>query len=255
MSIKIRTQSLPNSCLHHDHGYHQLVIAYCGSADFEINGHGGQVDTFHGCLVPGSDVHSYQGIGDNSHIILDIPLQSVTSSVEQLFENARYFEVDLGLRYLLAYMHKETQIWEYYPEAAEGVTTGFLTSLHNRMFDRSKMSRIIRGRLDLVALDEFISQHLDEPLPTSRLAQVSNVSAGHFHQLFRQQSGMTPGQYLLNARMKQAHELLTTSQMTLVDIAYKVGFSSQSALNHAFRRFYGKTPGQFRRFTQDEGPS
>ncbi|EPB4930749.1 AraC family ligand binding domain-containing protein [Vibrio fluvialis] len=120
MGIRIRTQTLQNSCLHHDHDYHQIVIAYRGGAAFEVQGRGGQVDPFHGCLVPGGDVHFYEGIGDNSHIILDIPTENVGFKVERLFESAQYFDIDSGLRYLLAYMHRENKVWDSYPEAAEG---------------------------------------------------------------------------------------------------------------------------------------
>ncbi|WP_237733477.1 helix-turn-helix domain-containing protein [Vibrio fluvialis] len=247
MGIRIRTQTLQNSCLHHDHDYHQIVIAYRGGAAFEVQGRGGQVDPFHGCLVPGGDVHFYEGIGDNSHIILDIPTENVGFKVERLFESAQYFDIDSGLRYLLAYMHRENKVWDSYPEAAEGITTTFLSSLHQRMFHKQEVNYLHRGRLDLVAIDEYIQQHIDEALPTSRLASVSNASAGHFHELFREAAGMTPGQYLFTARMKRAHQMIRDTRLPLIEIAEKVGFSSQSALTHAFRRFFGETPGQMRR--------
>jgi transcriptional regulator GlxA family with amidase domain len=58
---------------------------------------------------------------------------------------------------------------------------------------------------------------------------------------------MTPGQYLFTARMKRAHQMIRDTRLPLIEIAEKVGFSSQSALTHAFRRFFGETPGQMRR--------
>ncbi|WP_319552665.1 AraC family transcriptional regulator [uncultured Vibrio sp.] len=247
MGLHIRTESLQNSCLHHDHDYHQIVVAFKGSAAFEVEGRGGQIDPFHGCLVPGGDVHFYEGIGDNSHIIIDIPTEYIGPQVERLFDGANYFDIDPGLRYLLAYIYRESKVLTSYPEAAEGVATAFLSSLHQRLYDGSDLPRNSRGRLDLVAIDEFIQQHIDEPLSTSVLASISNVSPGHFHELFRNISGMTPGQYLLTARMKRARQMILDTRLPLIEIAGSVGFSSQSALTHAFRRFYNETPGQLRR--------
>ncbi|MEL6117687.1 AraC family transcriptional regulator [Photobacterium sp. SP02] len=247
MASRIRTQSLPNSCHHHDHDYHQLVIAYQGSAEFEINGRGGRVDPFHGCLVPGGDVHFYEGIGDNSHIILDIPLDILQSGTQQLFEAGRYFEVDAGLRFLLAFIYREADTWQYYPSAADGITTTLLSSLHQRMFHGYRFHQLPQGKLDLIAIDDYISKHIHEPLSTSRLAAYCNVSAGHFHELFRQLSGKTPGQYLFEVRMKHAKQLIMDTNIPLIEIAEMVGFSSQSALTHAFRRFYKATPGKLRR--------
>ena len=53
-------------------------------------------------------------------------------------------------------------------------------------------------------LEDYIHQQLDEPLTTGRLAEIANVSPGHFHELFRRAKGMTPGQYLLSVRMYKA---------------------------------------------------
>lgn len=247
MGLHIRTESLQNTCLHHDHDYHQIVIAFKGSAEFEVEGRGGQVDPFHGCLVPGGDVHFYEGIGENCHIIMDISAEYIGPQIERLFEGANYFDIDPGLRYLLAYVYKESQMLSRYPEAALGVATAFLSSLHQRLYDGSDTQRSSPGRLDLVAIDDFIQQHIDEPLSTSVLASVSNVSPGYFHELFRKASGVTPGQYLLIARMKRARQMILDTRLPLIEIACRVGFSSQSALTHAFRRFYNETPGQLRR--------
>ncbi len=247
MKTRIRTQTLPNSCLHHDHDYHQLVIAYQGYAEFEVEGQGGRVDPLHGCLVPGGDVHFYEGIGENQHIIMDVPFDSACTNMERLFEKGRYFEIDAGLKHLLNFIHQESRVWSYYPEASEGITQTFLSGLHQRIFSTAPRSETARGRLDLRALDHYIEEHLDETLTTSDLAGISNVSAGHFHELFRQAKGMTPGQYLLNARMHRARDLILSTNLSLVDISAQVGFASQSALTHAFRRFFGETPGSLRR--------
>ena len=84
-------------------------------------------------------------------------------------------------------------------------------------------------------------------LPVVRLAQVACVSPGHFHQLFKETTGKTPGQYLLQARLERARELLIQTHLPLDLVAHQVGFSSQSALTHAFKRAYQQTPGQVRR--------
>ncbi len=216
-----------------------------GQAEFEIAGRGGRVDVLHGCLVPGGDVHFYEGIGENAHIVIDVPNEDVSTNMERLFDAPRYFEADAGLRLLLAYIQREASTWSLYPEAATGLTQGLMGALHHRMFDRPCAP--VRGKLDLALLEAYVHKHLNEPLPVSRLAAVAHVSVGHFHLLFRDATGMTPYQYLLEARLRRARELLVQTPMPLAEIAGQVGFSSQSALTHAFRRFYGEPPGRLRR--------
>ncbi|MBL1376061.1 AraC family transcriptional regulator [Zobellella iuensis] len=246
MDTKIRTFPLPNSCLHHDHDHHQLVIALNGQAEFEVGGRGGRVDVLHGCLVPSNEVHFYEGIGDNVHVVMDMPLGLVGDDLGRLFELPRYFEADGSMRLLLAYMQREATTWELFPEAAEGVVTGFLATLYRQIFPGNGI-KLPRGKLDLATIEHFIQLYLHEPMPISRLAALAHVSPGHFYVLFRQATGMTPGQYLQEARLQRARQLLLETAMPLVDIAERVGFSSQSALTHAFRRRYGQAPGLLRR--------
>ena len=59
--------------------------------------------------------------------------------------------------------------------------------------------------------------------------------------------GLTPHQYLLKARLDHASRLLRSSSLPLVRIAEECGFSSQSALTTAMRRYLGLTPKGLRR--------
>lgn len=248
MNTRIQTYPLPNNCLHHDHEHHQLVIAVRGQAEFEIAGRGGRVDALHGCLVPASEVHFYEGIGDNDHMVIDMPSLDISTELQRLFERPLYFEADASLRLLLAYIQRESSMWNLFPEAAEGVATGLLATLYKHLHaDQLALATPVRGKLDLAAIEAYIQLHLNEPLPVARLADIAHVSPGHFHELFRDATGMTPYQYLLDARLKRARSLLLETRLSLPDIAEQVGFSSQSALTHAFRRQFGLTPGRLRR--------
>ncbi|WP_114417032.1 AraC family transcriptional regulator [Marinospirillum perlucidum] len=246
MQARIRSFPLPTRCLHHDHDYHQLVIALSGSAEFEIAGYGGRVDAMHGCLVPAGEIHFYEGLGKNHHVVMDFPLHTAQQELERLFDRPRYFTADASLRLLLGFLEKEQRLWEESRDAVEGMSKVFLGSLYQRLFEQPKALPAPKGRLDLVSLEVYIQQHLAEPLPVARLAEVACVSPGHFHALFREATGTTPAQYLTQARLERAQDLLRETRLSMSVIAEEVGFASQSSLAHAFQRYYGKTPGEIR---------
>lgn len=85
-----------------------------------------------------------------------------------------------------------------------------------------------------------------EPLSVQTLAGITGVSVPHFGTLFKKATGWTPHQYLLHVRVEKAREALRESDVTVVQIAHHVGFSSQSHLNAAFRKIMGMTPAQYR---------
>lgn len=98
----------------------------------------------------------------------------------------------------------------------------------------------------LQALREHIAAHPDEDLTLAALARRAGMSASCFSRWFRDQTGMTPHAFVLEARVARAKALLRESDLPLIDVALAVGFSSQSCLNVTFRRRAGITPAEYR---------
>jgi AraC family transcriptional regulator len=81
----------------------------------------------------------------------------------------------------------------------------------------------------------------------AELAQAADMSDFHFSRLFRKATGQAPSQYFIQLRMDEARRLLLNSQMSIIDIALEVGYSSPSHFAHLFKRHAGVTPGEYRR--------
>ena len=92
----------------------------------------------------------------------------------------------------------------------------------------------------------FIEEDMERDLSIQALADVVGLSAQHFASLFRESTGFTPHQYVNYRRIAFAQELLKDDKLSLVDIALRCGFSSQSQFITTFRKLVGLTPGRFR---------
>jgi AraC family transcriptional regulator len=68
------------------------------------------------------------------------------------------------------------------------------------------------------------------------------MSRNHFTELFKESTGQTPYQYVVDARVKKAKELLTTGKFTISEAAHHVGFIDQSHLTRHFKRVFGLPP-------------
>lgn len=95
-------------------------------------------------------------------------------------------------------------------------------------------------------LRQFVARNLDQDLSLAALARRAGMSSSCFSRWFREQTGTTPHAFVVEARVAHAKELLRTSELSLLDVALAVGFSSQSCLNVAFRRRAGLTPVEYR---------
>ena len=78
------------------------------------------------------------------------------------------------------------------------------------------------------------------------LAREAGISRSLFQRRFREETGKTIRDYLIEVRLNKAKALLENSDLSLVEISDLVGFSRQSYLGHVFKKHLGITPGSLR---------
>ena len=96
-------------------------------------------------------------------------------------------------------------------------------------------------------IQKYLVGHLDERLTIQMLSQQFRISGTALKSCFRQVYGVPIHQYLLEQRMAQAAELLTTTTQSVLQISTAVGYSSVSQFGIAFKQRYHMPPSQFRR--------
>jgi AraC family transcriptional regulator len=92
-----------------------------------------------------------------------------------------------------------------------------------------------------------VEASLQSDLSLESLAAETGYSRAHFLRMFRAATGLTPHQYVLELRLRQAQELLRRKSVALIDIAALCGFSSQSHMTTVFRKRLAITPAEYRR--------
>ncbi|GAB3179057.1 AraC family transcriptional regulator [Telluribacter humicola] len=94
---------------------------------------------------------------------------------------------------------------------------------------------------------QYLREHLHEDLTVGTLAQKACMSEPHFYRCFKQQFGLTPIEFINRERIRQATELLTTTDRTVTDISYACGYNNVNYFLKVFRRQVGIPPSHFRR--------
>lgn len=98
----------------------------------------------------------------------------------------------------------------------------------------------------LKLIGDYVADNLAAAIRLEELADLAGMSAFHFARSFREVTGRPPHRYVVEIRMARARELLTTSSLSVNEIAWRVGYANPSHFSKQFKRAFGITPGRFR---------
>ncbi|MCI0714320.1 MAG: AraC family transcriptional regulator [Chloroflexi bacterium] len=97
-------------------------------------------------------------------------------------------------------------------------------------------------------LTDFVLVHLHQKLPLELLAKQVDFSPYHFARLFRETTGESPHQFVLRQRISHAKFLLSSTGLSIAQIAVECGFANPGHLTQTFKRYVGLTPSEYRNF-------
>lgn len=126
-----------------------------------------------------------------------------------------------------------------------------LRNLHDEMVldYTEKMHRICHSDTHsrhISVCKEYIYSHIKERITIEDLADVLGVSASYLSRLFKKETGASVSAYIRSQKIEMAKNLLQYSDYSMIDIANRLSFSSQSHFIQQFREYVGMTPKKYR---------
>ena len=79
------------------------------------------------------------------------------------------------------------------------------------------------------------------------MAEYVNLSRSRFSTKYQKLFGTTPNKDLTDAAMLYANKMLSTSDICIADLAYECGFTSPDYFIRLYKKYYGTTPGAYRK--------
>ena len=101
--------------------------------------------------------------------------------------------------------------------------------------------------MPLRPLRDYMRTHVNEPIPTTALVEMSGLTASHCIRAFGQEFGLPPHAYHVQLRLAAACEFLAQGAR-IANVAHDCGFSDQSHLSRKFREAYGISPAAWATF-------
>lgn len=93
---------------------------------------------------------------------------------------------------------------------------------------------------------KFIQQNLASSLSSVEISKHIGLKESYFREIFKTSTGYSVHKFVIEQRLDRVKDLLHNSSLSLTEIAIETGFSNQSHMSSAFKRYCHTTPGKFR---------
>ncbi|MGN0964408.1 MAG: helix-turn-helix transcriptional regulator [Dysosmobacter sp.] len=97
---------------------------------------------------------------------------------------------------------------------------------------------------------KYIEENYREPISLERLAQEAGYSLSYFESKFLKEMGITLKNYVNKYKVEKAKELLEATDEPIIDLAYRMGWSSSNYFCTVFKKYAGVSPLQYRKLSR-----
>lgn len=248
----------------------RIFLVAQGSAQLCLPGQTIQLRPGRMYLVPAHTVHSYR---------CDGPLTLYYLHIYQSFKNeADVFEYydfpcevpasqhDVQLLDAMIAQHPEAKLPQSDPRSYDNqcVFTSWVQRysqwpLHDKMWMRGCLLMLFSRFLEAATqkpwthdermrgIVDHIQSHLCEDISIDTLSSLCCISRAYLIRLFKKHLGLSPLHYINQRRVERAQLLLMTSEMTVKQIAYSLGYNDHGYFIRLFRKYTGVTPLEYKR--------
>jgi AraC-like DNA-binding protein len=249
----LRARFVNHTFVPHSHDYYVIGIVEDGAQRF--NHFQQRHITLPGQLIiinPG-DVHTGESaVPEGFHYRALYPTVALLDNVAAqlrhqhsglpLFPEVRVY--DPYLHRQLRQLHRDSEQAMSALELEERFVDLFGALIARHAIDKGDVPEYREARQEIQGVRDYMEAYFASDISLTDLSERVNISPYHLARLFRREMGIPPHRYLENIRIRHAQHLLD-DDLSIADVAYATGFSSQSHFTRTFRRFIGVTPGKF----------
>lgn len=129
----------------------------------------------------------------------------------------------------------------------DALLSQYITNMLTQLIIEKDISSRITTSMDVIEeTTAYINEHLCETLALEQLAKRASLSPYYFTRIFKKETGFTPHEYIIAARVNHAKFLLKNTRISIKEICYLSGFANESSFCSTFKKWENTTPGNYR---------
>jgi AraC-like DNA-binding protein len=132
---------------------------------------------------------------------------------------------------------------------SQQLMAGMVNLLIGMMYSKERNIQLSRNQahVDLISRARLrIRESLESPLTIQQVAEEMGISYSNFRKLFKEHTGISPAIYQQDLRLQRAKEMLSTTDISVKEIAYRLNFESPDYFSAKFKAKTGRRPCELR---------
>lgn len=242
----------------HSHDSYEFIIPYTAMPNVYIDKHKLTADA--NTLI---SINPYQphgpgckmqvdciiGVHMDKNYLAEISYQ-VNNSCNFIFDNISLFSSE-QIKLLMQYFINEDRVKQTgYKFVLESLSSQISVNLlrsakyssarrtqEKKLSDSKSMHRVIEFLRENYCSNDYSSEEI---------AKLANLSTYHFIRAFKQYTGKTPYEYLMDVKIEKAMEMLKNNNFSITEVCFSSGFTNPSHFSTVFKKRIGITPTEFR---------
>lgn len=258
---RIKREAYHNMRQAHFHEKHEIYYLISGERNFTINDKVFRIGKGDLVIIPAGELHRTTYFGNNTHERIAIMFDDVI--IEDIYEsfgkeyvmevmNSFYIHIPDGRRSYVEDLMKR-MLYE-----AEGIDE--LSDYMQKIYFHELIVFAIRcyknksqgNELDVAneivqKAAKYIYENSDKNIGLTDVAEKFGMSSSYFSKKFKAVTGFGFKEYLIGVRIKEASNMLLTTDKSITEIAISCGFNDSNYFGDAFRRIKGVSPHKYRK--------
>lgn len=237
--------------------YNKGVNRYFRAEDLSENQRQINCKKYINTLVGNINIYNYDGIDDffekllNAYMPSDIVIDNLLDTVALIKEQyvnclkkiaGHKVEQEEAIEEKFQwFLRKSDSKKELFQEISAYIKQGLEEIREQENFDNNRVIRIAK---------EYIEEHLSEKIILEDIAQIVYMNPTYFSTLFKKETGENFSDYLTNARIEKARELLKCMDLSIQQVGEMVGYENARYFSKVFVKVVGISPSDYRKYSK-----
>lgn len=258
---KIKREAYHNMKQAHFHDIHEVYYLISGERNFTINDRVFRIGKGDLVIIPAGELHRTTYFGNNAHERVAIMFSD--SDIEDIYKsfgkdyvtevmNHFFIHIPDGRR---AYVEDLMNRMLYEAEGIDELSDYMKKLYFHELIvfvircykNKSKVNELDVANEIIQRAAKYIYENSDKTLGLTEVANKFGMSSSYFSKKFKAVTGFGFKEYLIGVRIKEASNMLLTTDKSITEIAISCGFNDSNYFGDAFRRIKGVSPHKYRK--------